>query len=153
MAPSGGLTVTNAVAGSAGEQDREWNFTVTLSDTAVNGTYGGMTFVNGVATFALRGGESVTATGLPAGTLYAVSEAEADSDGYRTTSTNATGLIPDSGVITAAFVNHLEEETAANPDVPLTGDTSRTGLWALLCGLSLAGLFLLRKSKGFRGEN
>ena len=26
----GGLTVTNAVAGSAGEQDREWNFTVTL---------------------------------------------------------------------------------------------------------------------------
>ena len=85
-APSDGLTVTNAVAGSAGEQDREWNFTVTLSDTAVNGMYGGMTFVNGVATFALRGGESVTATGLPAGTFYAVSEAEADSDGYRTTS-------------------------------------------------------------------
>lgn len=129
--------MTNAVAGSAGEQDREWNFTVTLSDTAVNGTYGGMTFV----------------TGLPADTFYAVSEAEADSDGYRTTSTGTTGLIPDGGVITAAFVNRLEEETAANPDVPLTGDASRIGLWALLCGLSLAGLFLLWKSKRFRSGN
>ena len=37
----GGLTVTKTVAGNAGETDREWNFTVTLSDTSISGTYDG----------------------------------------------------------------------------------------------------------------
>ena len=48
--------MSEAVTGSGGERNREWHFTVTLSDTGVSGTYGGMTFANGVATFALKDG-------------------------------------------------------------------------------------------------
>ena len=90
----GGLTVTKTVAGNAGETDREWNFTVTLSDKGISDTYGGMSFKDGVATFTLKHGEQKTATGLPAGIDYFVSEAEASRDGYTTQATDASGRIP-----------------------------------------------------------
>ena len=38
-------------------------------------------FKDGVATFTLKDGASKTATGLPAGTTYEVTEAEANQDG------------------------------------------------------------------------
>lgn len=94
QAKTGSLTVSKAVTGSGGERNREWHFTVTLSDTGVSGTYGGMTFANGVATFALKDGGSATATGLPANAFYAVSETEANTDGYVTTSTGRDGHHP-----------------------------------------------------------
>jgi len=37
----------------AGDTDQEFQFTVELSDKSINGTYGGMTFTNGVAAFSL----------------------------------------------------------------------------------------------------
>lgn len=101
----GGLTVTKTVAGNAGDTGREWNFTVTLSDTGISGTYGGMSFKDGVATFTLKHGEQKTATGLPAGIDYFVSEAEASRDGYTTRATDASGRIPAEGTATAAFTN------------------------------------------------
>ncbi len=101
----GGLTVTKTVAGNAGETDREWNFTVTLSDKGISDTYGGMSFKDGVATFTLKHGEQKTATGLPAGIDYFVSEAEASRDGYTTQATDASGRIPAEGTATAAFTN------------------------------------------------
>ena len=101
----GGLTVTKTVAGNAGDKDRKWNFTVTLSDTSINDTYGGMSFKDGVATFTLKHGEQKTATGLPAGIDYFVSEAEASQDGYTTRATGASGQIPAEGTATAAFTN------------------------------------------------
>ena len=101
----GGLTVTKTVAGNAGDKGREWNFTVTLSDTGISGTYGGMSFKDGVATFTLKHGEQKTATGLPAGIDYFVSEAEASQYGYTTRATDASGRIPAEGTATAAFTN------------------------------------------------
>ncbi|HIU08072.1 MAG TPA: fibro-slime domain-containing protein [Candidatus Limiplasma pullistercoris] len=101
----GGLTVTKTVAGNAGDKDRKWNFTVTLSDTGISGTYGGMSFKDGVATFTLKHGEQKTATGLPAGIDYFVSEAEASQYGYTTRATDASGRIPAEGTATAAFTN------------------------------------------------
>ena len=101
----GGLTVTKTVAGNAGDKDRKWNFTVTLGDTSINDTYGGMSFKDGVATFTLKHGEQKTATGLPAGIDYFVSEAEASRDGYTTRATDASGQIPAEGTATAAFTN------------------------------------------------
>ena len=101
----GGLTVTKTVAGNAGDKDRKWNFTVTLSDKGISDTYGGMSFKDGVATFTLKHGEQKTATGLPAGIDYFVSEAEASQDGYTTRATGASGRIPAEGTATAAFTN------------------------------------------------
>ena len=45
----GNLTVSKTVGGDAGDKDKAFHFTVTLSDKTVNGTYGDMEFVDGVA--------------------------------------------------------------------------------------------------------
>ena len=101
----GNLAVQKTVAGNAGDKGREWNFTVTLSDTSISDIYGDMSFKDGVATFTLKHGEQKTATGLPAGIDYFVSEAEASQDGYTTRATGASGRIPAEGTATAAFTN------------------------------------------------
>ncbi len=102
----GDLTVTKTVAGNAGETDREWNFTVTLGDTSISGTYGDMSFEDGVATFTLKHGEQKAATGLPAGISYTVTEAEANKDGYVTTPGGTIrGNIEANATATAVFTN------------------------------------------------
>ena len=104
-AAHGNLSVTKTVAGNNGDTSKAFNFTVTLGDTGINGTFGEMTFADGVATFVLKHGESKTATNLPAGITYTVSEAEADKDGYTTTCANASGSIMKDATVTAAFTN------------------------------------------------
>ncbi len=106
---TGALTVSKILEGESADPNKDWTFTVTLSDPTINGTYGGMTFVNGVATFTLKGGERLTATGLPVGISYTVTEAEANTDGYKTTSTGETGEIPAEGSAEAVFTNSIEE--------------------------------------------
>lgn len=103
--PRGGLTVTKTVEGDAGDTGREWHFTVTLEDAGIHGTYGGMRFTNGVAMFALKHDQAVTATGLPAGTPYTVIETEAGQEGYITKAAGDRGRIPDAGTAMAAFTN------------------------------------------------
>ena len=101
---TGGLTVSKTVSGSGASTTKEFTFTVTLEDKSITGTYGGMMFENGVATFKLAHGQSVTATGLPAGIKYTV--AESDNSGYSVTSTGETGTIPEGQKATAAFDNY-----------------------------------------------
>ena len=90
------------VSDLAFDANQEFSFTVTLGNTAVNGTYGDMTFTNGVATFNLKGGETKSAVGLPKGTTYTVTETE--DTGFTTTKTGDTGSIGDAAV-TAEFTN------------------------------------------------
>ena len=104
-AEHGNLSVAKTVAGNNGDTSKAFNFTVTLGDTGINGTFGEMTFADGVATFVLKHGESKTAVGLPAGITYTVTEAEADKDGYTTTSVNASGSIIKDDTEAAAFTN------------------------------------------------
>lgn len=104
-AEHGNLSVAKTVAGNNGDTSKAFNFTVTLGDTGINGTFGDMTFANGVATFVLKHGESKTAVGLPAGITYTVTEAEADKDGYTTTSVNASGSIIKNATAAATFTN------------------------------------------------
>ena len=101
----GNLSVAKTVAGNNGDTSKAFNFTVTLGDTGINGKFGEMTFANGVATFVLKHGESKTAVGLPAGITYTVTEAEADKDGYTTTSVNASGSIIKNNTAAATFTN------------------------------------------------
>ena len=53
--------------------------------TALNGNYGDMEFVDNVATFTLKHGESKSAAGLPEGTAYTVEES--GNEGYTVTKT------------------------------------------------------------------
>lgn len=146
----GALTVTKHVTGNDASTSKEFTFTVELSDKTVTGTYGDMTFNGGKATFRLRDGESATATNLPAGTTYTVTEAEANQDGYDTSRTNANGTIPANSTAEAVFTNHRDKETP----VPQTGDPSLPWLWSALCLASLGVLGLLAFTKpGRRGRS
>ena len=83
---TGNLTVSKRVTGNAASTTKEFTFRVTARDSSgnpvPNGIYGevnGMEFTDGTATFTLKHGESKTATGLPDGTVFTVTE---DSAGY-----------------------------------------------------------------------
>ena len=88
----GRLQITKMVPGS-NDTNTEFGMQVTLSGTGsrINGTYGDLQFVNGVATFTLTNGESKTATNLPAGVRYSVTET--DAKGYRVYYRNQEGTI------------------------------------------------------------
>ncbi len=104
---TGTLAVSKTVAGNAGDTGREFHFTVTLSDSSVNGRMGDMEFTDGVASFTLKHGETAVAVLHPSEreVSYEVTEAEADRYGYTTTSSGATGLILPGRDAAAEFVN------------------------------------------------
>lgn len=100
---TGSLTVSKTVAGNAGETNKDFHFTVTLDDKTISGTFGDMTFDKGEATFTLKHNESKTASNLPEGIGYEVTEA--NTDGYTTTATGDKGTIAKDRTATAAFTN------------------------------------------------
>ncbi len=143
----GSLTVSKTVAGNAGETDKDFHFTVTLDDTAINGEFGEMEFTNGVAEFTLKHGESKTAVGLSAGLGYTVTETEADQDGYATSKIGDTGTIVEDETATAAFTNTKNVTTSNSPK---TGDSTNMITWLALMFVSLGlltGVFIVRKSR------
>ena len=94
------LTIQKVVGGNAGETDRYFTFKVILTDKNGNpleesfhytGSKEG--FIKSGDTIKLKHGESITINGLPYGTLYEVTELEANSDRYETTATNDKGKI------------------------------------------------------------
>lgn len=168
---AGDLRVEKEVTGSDGQRNRDFTFTVTLDNTTIQGTYGDMTFEDGVATFTLRHGQSATAEDLPAGIGYTVVEREANTNRYRTTYTGETGTIPAGDTAVAHVENRRNrqtypdytEEPTPTPeipeedwhwphtpphdgdwyDVPRTGDTMHLTPYLLLAALSAAGLAVL----------
>lgn len=166
---AGDLTVTKTVTGD-GDKQKDFIFTVTLSDKSINGTYGDMTFVNGVATFTLRDGGHKTASGLPVGVTYTVTES--GNEGYTVTKTGDTGTISADSACVAAFTNDMQKEeetpgtpenpstpgnpatpqspenpqnpsTPANPNAPKTGDESHIDLWIAVCGIAAVGVVIV----------
>ena len=104
---TGDLEVKKSVTSSTpNDKNKDFSFTVTLSDTTINGTYGEMTFKNGVANFTLKHDETKKAEGLPTGISYTVEEAV---DGkFITTKTGETGTIA-TGTVTANYSNAKDE--------------------------------------------
>ena len=126
---TGNLIISKTVTGSSGETARDFHFTVTLADKSISGAYGDMSFTDGAASFTLRHGESKSAVGLPAGVGYTVTETEANTDGYATTSVNATGTIRGNTVINVAFTNS-RSSTIPDPGTGnLTVSKTVTGIW------------------------
>ena len=155
---TGNLKVTKEVAGTHGDKDKEFHFTVTLDDKTISGKFGDMDFTDGVATFTLKHGQSATATGLPAGIGYTVKETEANQNGYVTTSTADKGTVPENGNVEIKFINHKEvtSEKPSTPDKsdtldsPKTGDRTNIELYISLyamSGLLIAILTVLKKKK------
>ncbi len=125
---AGALAVTNRVTGAGGDKDKPFRFTVTVNGTpAVNGPRGELTFTDGVATFTLADGQTVTAPGLPAGASYTVREDPADSEGYTVTyaggdtadGAGGTILLGETAAITVT--NHRDEPApTASPEPTAT---------------------------------
>ena len=112
---TGDLAITKTVTGSGGEEDKLFDFTVTLKNATVdlNKTFGDVTFSPVTegdthevqATFTLKHGESKTITGIPVGTEYVVAEADYTADGYTVTKTGDEGAIDKDTLATATFTN------------------------------------------------
>lgn len=94
----GALTVSKTVSGPGASMEDGFAFTVTLDDKSMTGAYGDMVFENGVASFTLKANEQVTASAIPAGTSYTVTEAE--TEGY-TATVNGESKSTEEGTITA----------------------------------------------------
>jgi LPXTG-motif cell wall-anchored protein len=111
----GALSVTKHVTSEV-NSTRNFTFTVKLGGTGANltGTYGDMEFSNGEATFTLANGQTKTASNLPAGATYTVTEELNNS--YTTTSENAEGTIAKDVTSQASFTN-----TRSMSSLPLTG--------------------------------
>lgn len=111
----GTLSVTKHVEGEV-NSTRNFTFTVKLGGLGANltGTYGDMEFSNGEATFTLADGQTKTASNLPAGATYTVTEELNNS--YTTTSENAEGTIAKDVTSQASFTN-----TRSMSSLPLTG--------------------------------
>ena len=108
---NGSLSVSKTVSGSGADSTKDFTFTVDaeIGGEALTGTYGDMAFNNGSAVFTLKAGENKTASNLPAGTEYTVTES--DNDGYTvtvngTSETTAKGKITANNAAIAAFNNY-----------------------------------------------
>ena len=158
---TGNLTVAKVVTGN-GNTQTDFHFKVELRQK-LSGTYGDITFQDGVAEVTLRHGQSKTATGLPQGTEYIITELEANQGGYETSAAKDTGTIADGEISIALFNNRANEQPPISPEedpknpsdnppgteeVPRTGDRNvllASGIGAVLCLCALAVAVWRRK--------
>ena len=115
---TGSLTISKRIEGMdatiwESTQDEYGNFVfnVQLSDNTITGKYGDIVFTNGKATVALKHGESATATGLPEGTKYTVTERSAANVRENSTFTLVT---PETGMQGSIQGNTTKSVTAVN---------------------------------------
>ena len=115
----GSLSVEKIVAGTGVEPEKDFTFTLQLTNNGVkldgdypatiNGTATDDVEVDedGTATFTLKGGDTITIDGIPEGTTYKVTEAPYASEGYETESDykDATRTIGDGTTDEVTFTN------------------------------------------------
>lgn len=105
--PTGSLTVSKTVTGD-GSKEQMFTFEVTVypadpDGDPISGVYGDMSFDNGKAKFELKADEKKTATGLPIGASYTVTEEFVD--GWESKPANGySGTISEEPT-TAEFIN------------------------------------------------
>ena len=130
---SGSLTISKVVTGDAGDKNKEFTFTVTFTDVNGNPLDGEYSYtgskegtIKSGEEVRLKDGESITISGLPIGTKYTVVEAEANKDGYTTTSKGESGEISEKEQ-KAEFTNSKNTDPT-KPTVPTnpTNPTSST---------------------------
>lgn len=115
----GGLSITKNVIGEE-DCNKEFQFELQLPyHTGINGLYGDLEFHKGVAKFSLKDGETVTASYLPAGAEYKVTELETGE--YKIGSTNNQGTIEKDNIKQVIFTNEKYHDLSLSKTV--TGET------------------------------
>lgn len=125
---TGELDVSKTVVAREGlevDADKIFKFVVEATDAVghgVSGAYGDATFEDGKATVKLKDGQTAKIAGLPAGTVYTVTERAAD--GYKTAvngaeGSKAEGVIAADQVSAVAFTNTFDPAPAACPSPQL----------------------------------
>ena len=127
----GSVKITKILSGNATDTNKEFNFTIEL--VGLNGSYdyvgygnkanGSLLFVDGVASFSLKGGESITILKLPKDVSYTVAEANYVGDGYTTSAIGDEGTILADQQVDVKFTNTRSvqvdpEQPIVTPPVP-----------------------------------
>lgn len=87
----------------------DFDFTITLDDTGISGTYGDVEFSEGVASFTIHEDEKKTARNIPDGVGYTVEETNQSSlNGYSLPSKTQAGTIADGRKDEASFEHERE---------------------------------------------
>ena len=120
----GDLKVTKVVKGKDDDQS-VYDIVIELSDTTVNGTYGDVTFTDGIAKLQLSNGQSVTAVGLKSGLKFTVSETVKQDDKFKVTYTNQTGEIVNGELVEVSVINTYSV-------TPETGDYTNISMISLV---------------------
>lgn len=105
-----GTLIVQKVTTAGGNENKEFHFTVTLSEKIPAGKYGEMDFnAEGVAEFTLKPGAEMKAEkkaeNLPEGVAFFVKETEENQDYYQTTYSGAEGSIKADETVTAVCTN------------------------------------------------
>lgn len=149
----GMLEVKKVVEGNMGNRTSGFTFTAQLMDSGSapftepvaytkDGESGTITpSSDGKVAFDLRGGDEIIFT-LPFGTKYAITEAEANKDGYKTTIENAEGTVTEE-TPEVVFTN------SRGVTVPTMAE-EKTPVWILLlpaAGIALVVISFMRRKK------
>ncbi len=106
----GNLTISKTVQGKASDTSKQFSFTLTLNGAAdIHYAYTGNGLPNGIIKsgdkVSLAHGQSITITGLPAGSTYMVNEEDYSGDLYASNSIAATGSIVADATQTALLIS------------------------------------------------
>ena len=119
---TGSLVVTKELAGEldADDADTVFNFMLMLDDntiTTADAEEYGVQFENGIASFSLKGGESITIANLPAGVGYTIAEVRQTGWTLQSVSGADTGVVPQNDTAEIVFTNR--KNGTGIPDVPV----------------------------------
>ena len=111
---TGSLVISKQVTGDLNPEDADtvFHFVLMLDDntlTTADAEEYGVAFESGWASFTLKGGESITIGGLPAGVGYTISETRQNGWTLQSVSGETTGVIPQNGTVEIAFVNQKND--------------------------------------------
>ena len=111
---TGSLVISKQVTGDLNPEDADtvFHFVLTLDDntlTTADAEEYGVAFESGWASFTLKGGESITISGLPAGVGYTIAETRQNGWTLQSVSGETTGVIPQNGTVEIAFVNQKND--------------------------------------------
>ena len=106
----GSLTVCKETVGELlpSDYDTVFTFELTLDDdaiTTINDKWCGVPFKNGKASFALKSGESITLSNLPAGIGYTITETAQDGWTLLNLNPAETGVVPQNDTAKVVFTN------------------------------------------------
>lgn len=109
----GDLEIVKNLRGNANETEKEFNFTIQVEGLSGDYSYKGsggkddgiITFTDGEANIALKGGESIIIEDLPKELGYTVTEDDYSDEYYMSSYENATGTIIVDEKVTAIFTN------------------------------------------------